>query len=110
MWHTLRESRLTGDAAQLTLADDVRRVALRRSPPRATASGCMPTRRMGRARPFLHDANDIPLVLAPVWGPSADDPLWRAWTSYSAANEGGCYGGRLGSVHARPGRWVTCRI
>jgi len=39
-----------------------------------------------------------------VWGfTSADDPLWRATVdfAFSAANEGGCYGGRLGSVHTR---------
>ncbi len=53
---------------------------------------------------FYHDANDFPLVLAPIWGfCGADDPVWRATIQFawSPENEGGYYAGRLGSVHTR---------
>jgi uncharacterized protein len=53
---------------------------------------------------FYHDANDIPLVLAPTWGMvSADDPVWRATVdfAFSEENVGGAYHGRLGSIHTR---------
>ncbi len=51
-----------------------------------------------------HDANDLPLALAPAWGfCSAQDPIWRATVdfAFSETNVGGYYGGRLGSVHTR---------
>lgn len=59
---------------------------------------------------FYHDANDLPTVLAPLWGfCSVDDPIWRATMefAFSPANEGGYYfgsAGGLGSVHT-PGAW-----
>ncbi len=56
---------------------------------------------------FYHDANDIPMVLAPAWGfVSADDPVWRATVdfAFSAANVGGFYTSGLGSVHT-PAPW-----
>lgn len=56
---------------------------------------------------FYHDANDTPLVLAPLWGLFAsDDPLWRATLdfAFSDDNRGGAYDGRLGSVHT-PAPW-----
>jgi meiotically up-regulated gene 157 (Mug157) protein len=56
---------------------------------------------------FYHDANDIPLVLAPAWRfAPADDPVWRATVdfAFSAANEGGFYASGLGSVHT-PAPW-----
>jgi hypothetical protein len=56
---------------------------------------------------FYHDANDIPLVLAPAWGfVPADDPVWRATVdfAFSAANAGGFYASGLGSVHT-PAPW-----
>ena len=51
-----------------------------------------------------HDANDIPLVLAPAWGfIAADDPVWRATVAFafSEANPEGFYPPALGSVHTR---------
>ena len=54
-----------------------------------------------------HDANDIPFALAPVWGfVPADDAVWQATMAFafSDRNQGGCYDGRLGSVHT-PGGW-----
>ncbi len=51
-----------------------------------------------------HDANDIPLALAPAWGfVAADDPVWRATIAFafSAANMEGFYPPALGSVHTR---------
>jgi uncharacterized protein len=56
-----------------------------------------------------HDANDLPLALAPTWGfCRPDDPLWRATMrfAFQPANPGfapGPHGG-LGSVHT-PGAW-----
>lgn len=53
---------------------------------------------------LYHDANDLPLALAPAWGfCPATDPVWRetAAFAFSEANIGGYYGGRLGSVHTR---------
>jgi uncharacterized protein len=54
-----------------------------------------------------HDANDIPFAQAPAWGLlPAGDPIWHATVdfAFSAANTGGCYEGRLGSVHS-PAPW-----
>jgi hypothetical protein len=57
----------------------------------------------GRGRHyFYHDANDLPLALAPLWGfVKADDPVWLSTIdfAFSEANRGGAYRGRLGSVH-----------
>jgi hypothetical protein len=53
---------------------------------------------------FYHDANDLPLALAPCWHfVSADDPVWRATMdfAFSDKNVGGYYDGRLGSVHTQ---------
>lgn len=57
-----------------------------------------------------HDANDLPTVLAPLWGfCTTDDPVWRATLvfAFSPANHDGYaagpFGG-LGSVHT-PGAW-----
>lgn len=54
-----------------------------------------------------HDANDIPLALAPIWNfCQSDDPVWRNTIdfAFSEANEGGFYAGEcggLGSIHTR---------
>lgn len=56
---------------------------------------------------LYHDANDFPLALAPGWGfIDTTDDVWLATLrfAWSAANEGGSYAGRLGSVHT-PGAW-----
>lgn len=62
---------------------------------------------------FYHDANDLPLALAPIWGfCMADDPIWLATMNFafSEANKGGFYGSPqdefrgLGSVHT-PSAW-----
>lgn len=56
---------------------------------------------------FYHDANDVPLVLAPVWGMvTADDAVWRDTMdfAFSEANVGGFYDYALGSVHT-PAPW-----
>jgi len=61
----------------------------------------------GRRHHFYHDANDVPLALAPAWGfVSAEDPVWLATVefAFSPANEGGHYARRLGSVHT-PAPW-----
>ncbi len=53
---------------------------------------------------FYHDANDLPLALAPSWRfVPADDPVWRATVdfAFSEDNVGGYYNGRLGSVHTK---------
>jgi uncharacterized protein len=56
-----------------------------------------------------HDANDLPMALAPAWGfCEPDDPLWRATMRYAfqPANPGFATGphGGLGSVHTE-GAW-----
>ncbi len=54
-----------------------------------------------------HDANDMPLVLAPLWGlVPVDDTVWRATMdfAFTESNIGGEYDGKLGSVHTR-GPW-----
>ena len=59
---------------------------------------------------FYHDANDWPVLLAPLWRfCRTDDALWRATIdfAFSPANNGGYYpgpAGGLGSVHT-PGAW-----
>ncbi|NJL94027.1 MAG: glycoside hydrolase family 125 protein [Anaerolineae bacterium] len=53
---------------------------------------------------FYHDANDLPLALAPQWGfCPATDPTWQATLAFafSESNQGGSYAGGLGSVHTR---------
>ena len=56
---------------------------------------------------FYHDANDTPLVLAPIWGfVTTANPIWQATLrfAFSSANTGGYYQGHLGSVHT-PAPW-----
>ena len=57
-----------------------------------------------------HDANDLPVAMAPAWGfCAADDPGWRATMdfAFSPANPGWVAGTRagLGSAHT-PGVWT----
>jgi uncharacterized protein len=56
---------------------------------------------------LYHDANDVPLALAPAWGYcAADDAVWRNTVDYAfSADNPGVYSGRLGSVHT-PGPWA----
>jgi uncharacterized protein len=57
---------------------------------------------------LYHDANDLPLALAPAWGFCAvDDAMWQATVefAFSPENQGGYYYGRLGSVHT-PAPWA----
>lgn len=57
---------------------------------------------------FYHDANDVPLALAPEWDfCAADDEVWLATFefAYSSENSDGYFGEmRLGSVHT-PAPW-----
>jgi len=56
---------------------------------------------------LYHDANDLPLALAPMWGfVETNDSVWRATIAFafSDQNIGGYYTGRLGSVHT-PAPW-----
>ncbi len=106
LWHTFRQVAALGADARLAgIAEDVRRTVFERFA--AAHDGQMlyayATDGAGRFH-FYHDANDIPLALAPLWGfTPASDPVWRATVAFafSEANEGGCYAGRLGSVHTR---------
>jgi hypothetical protein len=61
-------------------------------------------------REAYHDANDLPIALAPLWGfCAADDPGWSATMAFafSPANPAWASGRRagLGSVHT-PGAWT----
>lgn len=106
LWHTFRRIAALDDDAHLAgIAEDVRRTVFEHFA--AARDGqtlyAYATNGAGRFH-FYHDANDIPLALAPLWGFTAsDDPVWRATVAFafSEANEGGCYAGRLGSVHTR---------
>lgn len=57
---------------------------------------------------FYHDANDVPLALAPQWGfISHTDAVWQATIefAFSKENDGGYYGDdKLGSIHT-PAPW-----
>lgn len=64
---------------------------------------------VGRGVRHYHDANDLPTVLAPLWGfCAADDPVWRATVAFawSGDNDGHFAGplGGLGSLHT-PHPW-----
>lgn len=64
----------------------------------------------GGARVAYHDANDLPVALAPLWGfVRADDPEWTATTAFAfgPANPGWVAGQRpgLGSAHTS-GPWT----
>jgi hypothetical protein len=106
MWFTLRQiAALLGDDALADSAEAIRRAVLEHFT--ATRDGqslyAYATDGAGNHH-FYHDANDFPLVLAPVWGfTPVDDPVWRATLdfAFSEANQGGYYDGRLGSVHTR---------
>lgn len=53
---------------------------------------------------FYHDANDVPLVMAPHWGMcGSDDPIWQATVdfAFSKQNIGGEFDGLLGSTHTK---------
>ncbi|KAJ9606446.1 hypothetical protein H2200_009407 [Cladophialophora chaetospira] len=61
-------------------------------------------------RTFYHDANDLPTLLAPLWGFTINDVEKQAWHNtmnfaFTPANQGGYYAGGafegLGSVHTR---------
>lgn len=56
---------------------------------------------------LYHDANDIPLVMMPIWGfCDKDDPVWRNTIEFAFSDENpGFYDGVLGSVHT-PAPWA----
>ena len=55
---------------------------------------------------LYHDANDIPLVMMPLWGfCDKDDPIWRNTIDFGFSSDNpGFYDGVLGSVHT-PAPW-----
>jgi hypothetical protein len=67
----------------------------------------------GRAAVY-HDANDLPMALAPEWGfCDAQDPIWRATMmgAFSPANPG-FFGGRNGGLGSRhtPAPWALGNV
>lgn len=56
---------------------------------------------------IYHDANDIPLVMMPLWGfCEKDDPIWLNTIEFAFSSENsGFYDGVLGSVHT-PAPWA----
>ncbi|GAB5493931.1 MAG: hypothetical protein Phog2KO_41460 [Phototrophicaceae bacterium] len=56
---------------------------------------------------IYHDANDIPLVMMPLWGfCEKDDPIWLNTVEFAFSSENsGFYDGVLGSVHT-PAPWA----
>jgi hypothetical protein len=109
MWHTLRQiAQLTDDAHWLAITESIREAVLAHfvADFHGQTLYAYATDGAGRFH-FYHDANDFPLALAPAWGFLPDtDPIWRATLdfAFSDANTGGCYAGRLGSVHT-PAPW-----
>ncbi len=55
---------------------------------------------------LYHDANDIPLVMMPLWGfCDKNDPIWRNTIDFGFSSDNpGFYDGVLGSVHT-PAPW-----
>jgi len=106
LWHTFRQvAALDANTRLADIAEEVRRTVFERFVAERDGQTLYAYATDGAGRfHFYHDANDIPLALAPLWGfTPASDPVWRATVdfAFSAANEGGCYAGRLGSVHTR---------
>ncbi|MCZ2096718.1 MAG: glycoside hydrolase family 125 protein [Anaerolineae bacterium] len=109
LWRVLRRmAQIEPDGAWAGMADAVRDEVQRSfiAPYQGAPIYAYAVDGAGRAH-FYHDANDVPLALAPAWGfVPADDPVWRATVefAFSPANVGGCYARRLGSVHT-PAPW-----
>ncbi|KIX94012.1 uncharacterized protein Z520_10349 [Fonsecaea multimorphosa CBS 102226] len=125
LWHAL--SKLAKVLMQVTsssmgkrlagFAEDVRTATLKHflcsDPMRGAPSFSYLVDGIGH-RTFYHDANDLPTLLAPLWGFIRTSNEKQAWHNtmnfaFTAANEGGYYGegafGGLGSVHT-PGPWT----
>jgi len=109
LWRALRRlAQIEPDGPWREMADAVRAEVQRSfiAPHHGTRLYAYAVDGAGRAH-FYHDANDVPLALAPAWGfVPADNPVWRATVdfAFSPANVGGCYARRLGSVHT-PAPW-----
>lgn len=117
LWHTLRRvsalaAELGIDGAQVErLAAEVRRDAWSAFVVDADGAKQFAYAVDAAGRHLVyHDANDLPTVLAPVWGfCERDDPTWRSTMdfAFSTANHDGYFPGPcggLGSVHT-PGAW-----
>lgn len=105
LWHTLNQLRRLGITQYSTLADDLEKAIPEYfiAPREGISIYAYATDGHGGYH-FYHDANDLPLALAPAWGLiKPDNTAWRATFdfAFSEGNVGGCYGGRLGSVHTR---------
>lgn len=109
LWRVLRRmAQIEPDGTWAGMADEVRDEVQRSFiiPHRGTPIYAYAIDGAGGAH-FYHDANDVPLALAPAWGfVAADDPVWRETIefAFSPGNAGGCYARRLGSVHT-PAPW-----
>jgi hypothetical protein len=104
LWHTLRQlASLLAQPELLAMADDLRdriEAAFVTNGIYAYAVNADSDARL------YHDANDIPLVMMPIWGYcDANNATWLATLDFawSNANEG-FYQGELGSVHT-PAPW-----
>ncbi|MCI0399473.1 MAG: glycoside hydrolase family 125 protein [Chloroflexi bacterium] len=117
LWHTLRQlSRLNSrwpftGLDLLALSQEIEAAAWRYFVANGEGHSLFAYATDAGGRHYLyHDANDLPLVLAPLWGfCPADHPVWQATIAFafSPANKGGYYDGPLGglgSVHT-PGAW-----
>ncbi|NPV66025.1 MAG: glycoside hydrolase family 125 protein [Anaerolineae bacterium] len=112
LWYTLRRiGRLLADAGLFAWAEQLRAATRQHFTADYGGRALLAYLTDGHGHHHLyHDANDLPLVLAPIWGfCEADDPLWRATLefAFSEANTGGYYTGPLGglgSIHT-PAPW-----
>lgn len=113
-WHTLQKLSQLADAEWKTLADEIKQAIDRQFVTDWRGKPIYAYLTDGEGNFHLyHDANDLPLALAPLWGfCPADDATWRNTMdfSFTADNTGGYYGRAddpypgLGSVHT-PDTW-----
>lgn len=109
LWYTLkRYGEITGDEACLRRAETVRAAIAAHFVTQDAAGSTLYAYAVdGKGGTHLyHDANDVPLALAPLWGFCApDDAIWQATVRFAfSAENGAFYSHRLGSVHT-PAPW-----
>jgi len=114
MWRVLRRmAQIEPDGAWWGMADAVRDEVQRSFIARHTGASIYAYASDGEGHVhFYHDANDVPLALAPAWGfVAADDPVWRWLGAYARALAAGRHpgpdyravGGRRWPRPPRPG-------
>jgi hypothetical protein len=109
LWHCLRQLHAyLPDEGYVEMAEQVRSAVFSYFVGEHEGNPCLAYATDGQGHfSYYHDANDVPLILAPLWGfMPADDLLWQNTIAFalSPANRGGFYDGHIGSVHT-PAPW-----